>query len=200
MLLQLTRRVGSSVVTRFTAADVTTSDQIDRARYRIDPPPGAKTNSFSIGFVLKTLDEAGTGLPYDLLVPGQVPDGFTLESVSVDRDVASSTGPEGMNPPVKNIVAMTWHNGAHRFTVTLRPTNSEQWDDPFRPEGLVLDAQPVRLELPGRAPLEGTVSVDAPVVPHLWGITGDVVVTVSGDLHRAELERVAGSLRPHRAG
>ena len=28
-------------------------------------------------------------------------------------------------------------------------------------------------------------------------VTGDIVVTVSGDLPRAELEQVAGSLRPH---
>jgi hypothetical protein len=81
--------------------------------------------------------------------------------------------------------------------VTLRPKGAEQWDDPFGSEGMVADAQPVRLELPGRQPLEGTVVVDAPLFPHLWGITGDVVVTVSGDLARADLEQVARSLRRH---
>jgi hypothetical protein len=62
---------------------------------------------------------------------------------------------------------------------------------------MVLDSQPVRLPLAGRPALEGEVAVSAPVVPHLWGVTGDIVVTVSGDLPRADLERVAGSLRRH---
>ncbi len=81
-----------------------------------------------------------------------------------------------------------------------RPRTFEQWDNPFGGEGVVLDSSPVRIELPGRPPLEGTVAVDAPARPHLWGITGDVVVTVSGDLSKEELERVAASLRPHQPG
>lgn len=200
VLLQLTRQVGDLVVTRFTASDVTTGDTIDRARYWIELPPGAKTNAFHLGFERRTLDEAAAGLPYELLVPNGVPPGFALESVSVDRAVPSPTGPEGMNPPARHIVAMTWHDGAYRFTVTLRPKGTDQWDDPFGAEGMVPDAEPVRLPLAGRAPLAGKVVVDAPQVPHLWGITGDIVITVSGDLSRAWLERVAGTLQPHRAG
>ncbi|HEX6380147.1 MAG TPA: hypothetical protein VF180_02765, partial [Acidimicrobiia bacterium] len=99
----------------------------------------------------------------------------------------------------KQIVAMTWHDGVDRFTVTLRPKGTDQWDDPFGAEGMVPDNQPAVLPLPGRAPLNASVVVDAPFVPHLWGITEDIVVTVSGDLPRAELERVAGSLQPHRS-
>jgi anti-sigma factor RsiW len=64
---------------------------------------------------------------------------------------------------------------------------------------MVADAQPVRIELAGRPALEGTVVVDGPLTPHLWGITGDLVVTVSGDLSRDELQQVAASLRPHTA-
>jgi hypothetical protein len=200
VLLRLTL-TGPKVTTAFSASDITTSDQADRSRYQLNPPAGARTTTFSIGFVPKTLDEAAaSGLPYDLLVPRLVPSGFEPQSVSVDKDVASSSGPEGMNPPATSVVAMTWRNGAQEFTVTLRPKGADQWDDPLGAEGLMLDAQPVRLALEGRPELEGTVAVDAPIRPHLWGITGDVVVTVSGDLPRAELEAVAGSLRAHRAG
>lgn len=200
VLLELTRRVGDQVISRFTVSDVSTSDKIDRTHYWVEVPAGAQTNEHDRGFRRSTLDEAASGLPYDLLVPRQVPDGFTIEAVSIDRDVPSQTGPEGMNPPAKQIVAMTWNHGAQRFTVTLRPKGSDQWDDPFGGEGMVPDAQPVRLDLAGRPELDGTVVIDAPFIPHLWGITGDIVVTVSGDLPRAELERVAGSLQPHRAG
>ncbi len=40
--------------------------------------------------------------------------------------------------------------------------------------------------------------VDPLVVPHLWVKTRRLVVTVSGDLTRAELLAVAGSLRAAR--
>ena len=200
VLLELTRRIDDLVVNRFTASDIVSGNQADRTKYRVEVPPGAKTTPVSIGFERKTLDEvAAAGLPYQLLVPNQVPDGYTLESVSVDRDVPSGTGPEGMNPPAKQIVAMTWYDGTHRFTVTLRRKGTDQWDDPFGAEGMVPDDRPVVLPLSGRAPLNASVIVDAPFVPHLWGITGDIVVTVSGGLPRAELERVAGSLQPHRS-
>jgi hypothetical protein len=199
VLLALTTRVDDLVVNRFTASDIGISDRTDRSRYSITPPSGAQSTTVPLGFAPHTLGEAAGGLPYALLVPSEVPAGFELESVAVNRDVASPTGPEGMNPPAKPVAAMTWRSGANRFTVTLRPSGGEQWDDPFGGEGVVLDSSPVRLELPGRPPLEGTVAVDAPAHPHLWGITGDIVVTVSGDLSRGDLERVAGSLRPYQA-
>jgi hypothetical protein len=202
-LLDLTRRVGDLVVTRFTTSQVTTSDQIDRSRYELSPPPGANTQRYSIGNVFRPLDDAASLVPYDLLVPTRVPAGFTLDSVNsvaVNRDVASPTGPEGVNAPTKPVVTMTWRRGAYTFTVTLRPSEGHpDWTDPLGAEGLVLDARPVRLQLDGRPPLDGQVAVDAPIEPHLWGTTGDIVVTVSGDLSRTELEGVAGSLRPHRA-
>jgi hypothetical protein len=203
VLVQLTRRIDDLVVNRFTASDVTVSDRIDRSRYQLTPPSGSKTTPVMIRFVPQSLDEAAAGLPYDLLVPTQVPDGFTLDSVNsvaVDREVGAPTGPEGVNAPSKPVVNMTWRRGAFTFTVTLRPSEGHpDWNDPLGAEGLVLDAQPVRLPLDGRPPLEGEVAVDAPIEPHLWGVTGDVVVTVSGDLPKAELERVAGSLQPHRS-
>jgi|GEM_PF-5243274 len=204
VLLQLTRRVGDQVVTRFTASAVTIGDQVDRSRYRLTPPPGSKTTPVPIGFVPTTLDEAAAHLPYDLLVPTWVPDGFTLDSVNsvaVNRDQAVPTGPEGVNAPTTPVVNMTWRRGAQTFAVSLRPSEGHpDWNDPLGREGLSLDAQTVRVPLDGRPPLDGQVAVDPPVEPHVWGVTGDLVVTVSGDLPRADLERVAGSLRPHRAG
>ena len=104
VLLQLTRSVGpvnstgTNIVSHFISHDVTVSDQIDRSRYHLDPPAGSKTNTFSIGFAATTLDGAAAEVPYDLLVPQRVPAGFTLQSVSVDRDVASSTGSDTASP------------------------------------------------------------------------------------------------------
>jgi hypothetical protein len=205
VLLHLTRRVDDLVVNRFTASDaVARPEPSDRAQFRIEPPAGANTTTVPLGFdgTDRTLTdaEAAAAVPYDLLVPDDVPPGFSNRSVMLNRDVPSPTGPEGMNPPATHVLALTWYGpGGSRFTITLRPSGGERWDDPFGGEGVVLGSSPVRLELPGRPPLEGTVAVDAPAHPHLWGVTGDVVVTVSGDLSGAELERVAGSLRPYPA-
>ena len=201
VLLHLQRRVDGKVTTEFTASDVTTSDRVDRSRYQLDPPAEAKKQEYSRGFVARSLDQAAAELPYDLLVPEHVPDGFTLDwapgSVSVNREVASPSGPEGANPPSKPVTSMTWRLGAQELTITLRPTDgATEWNDPLGAEGMVPDAQPVRIELPGRPALEGTVVVDGPLTPHLWGITGDLVVELSGDLSRDEFQRVAASLRP----
>lgn len=40
--------------------------------------------------------------------------------------------------------------------------------------------------------------VDPLASPHVWALTEDLVVTVSGDLTRGELLEVAESLQPHR--
>ena len=204
VLLQLTKRINDTVITRFTASDVTTADQIDRSRYQLTPPPGARTQPVTIGNEFKSLDETARLVSYDLLVPGWVPADFTLDSVNsvaIDRTIGAPTGPEGVNAPAKPVVTMTWRRGAETFTVTLRPSEGHpDWNDPLGREGLVLDAQAVHIPLEGRAALDGAVAVDAPVEPHLWGVTDDIVVTVSGDLPRAELERVASSLQLHRAG
>jgi hypothetical protein len=206
VLLHLTRRVDDLVVNRFTASDaVARPEPSDRAQFRLEPPPGANVSTVELGFDgndrTLTDAEAAAAVPYDLLVPSDVPEGFTARSVMLNRDVPSPTGPEGMNPPATQVVVMTWYGPRPgRFTITLRPSGGEQWDNPFGGEGVVLDSSPVRFELPGRPPLEGSVAVDAPARPHLWGITGDVVVTISGDLSRDELERVAASLRPHGDG
>lgn len=55
VLLQLTQSSGKTV-RRFAAGAVTTSDRIDRARYRLDPPAGSRESEFSSGYVARTLD------------------------------------------------------------------------------------------------------------------------------------------------
>jgi hypothetical protein len=203
VLLHLTRRVDDLVVNRFTASDIVLGEGGDNSVFRLEPSPGASTMTLPLGFdgPDRTLSDAdvAAAVPYDLLIPAQLPENFRRTSMMLNRDVPSPTGPEGMNPPVTSVVAMTYAgDDGRRFSVTLRPRGEGVWDDPFRGEGVVPESSPVRFELPDRPPLEGSVVVAAPSIPHLWGITGDVVVTISGDLSRAELERVGASLRPHR--
>jgi hypothetical protein len=209
VLLHLTRRAGDLVVSRFTASDVIMNDGSDNSVFRLDPPPGANTMTVPLGFdggdhnhdrAGITDAEVAAAVPYDLLVPTELPENFRRRSLMLNREVPSPTGPEGMNPPVTHVVVMTYLGPDRaRFSVTLRPKGEGEWDDPFRGEGVVPESAPVRFELPDRPPLEGSVVFGAPAVPHLWGITGDIVVTISGDLSRAELEQVARSLRRHQS-
>ena len=177
------------------ATSVDTAGEIDHSRFRIEIPPSMEHGSISVGFQATSLDEARRQLPYPVLVPEAVPDGYELDTVAVNRAEPSATGAEGMNPPVANIVAMTWRQGFFTFTVTLRPVEGQEWADPFGAEGMVFKIRPVEAKLPGRPPLAGELVVDAPAPPHLWGITPDLVVTADGDLSADELRRLAESLR-----
>jgi hypothetical protein len=193
ILLDLQEQAKGRIFRQLLALSVETSDQVDRSRFHIDVPASAKQSSFSDGFEPSTVEEASAAMPYPVLVPEEVPKGYRLAAVAVDRNVPSLTGAEGMNPPVADIVVFSWRQGFQAFNVTLR--SGRAWDDPFGAEGMVYDRTPVRLNLVGTSPLVGAVVVDPPARPHLWGITDPVVVTIDGDLSAGELRQVAGSLR-----
>lgn len=199
VLLELRLTSGGRPVEELAAVSVEVSDEVDRSRFRLDVPAGLDGPDTAIGFERRTLEELPGLVDYPVLVPGDVPGGFTLDAVTVNRVEPSPTGPEGMNPAVVDVVALRWRDGFSTFTVTLRPAGSNSaWDDPFGAEGVVTPRQDVRLPLPEREPLIGEVVVHPPAPPHLWGTSGHVVVTVDGDLDAAGLRRVAGSLRPMR--
>jgi hypothetical protein len=195
VLLSLRETSAGRPVRSITASSMEVSDQVDRSRFQLQVPPGVKTTTEPRGFRAVALDEARPLVGYDPLVPAEVPEGFRLQTVAVDPDVRNTTGAEGLNPPAVRIVTLRYANGFHAFTVTQRPKGAAQWDDPFGAEGRSFRAEPVKLALPGRPPLEGSLVLDPPSPPHVWGITGDLVVTVDGDLGASELRRVAGSLR-----
>ncbi|MGH9003864.1 MAG: hypothetical protein ACRDYV_12115, partial [Acidimicrobiia bacterium] len=170
------------------------SATVDRSRFSFHTDP-SKTSTFSRGFKPVSKEAASAAVPYDVLVPEDVPEGFDLDTITLNRDVPTGTGAEGMNPPVADVVAMQWRKGFLSFTVTLRPVSGQEWDDPFGREGFALKRVPLRAELPGREPLAGSLVVDAGGPPHLWGITSDIVVTAAGDLTAEEFLRLARSLR-----
>ena len=191
---------------RFEATSVEPRPHEDRRRYRPDPPPTAEVTVDDHGFSAMTLDEVAANAGYDLLVPASVPAGFELDEVLWDAEKPLYTGAEALNPAPARVTSMTWRGPAGaRVTVTLRPENSDPgakqegqvWSDPFGGEGVNLPATEVSVPLEGRPPLVGEVFLAAPAVPHLWGITGDLVVTVDGDLDADGLRALARSLRRH---
>jgi hypothetical protein len=132
---------------------------------------------------------------YHPLVPAWVPKGYRLTEVAVSRK-GSPTGPEGSNPVTGGVVSLSYRRGLDQFLVTTRLVGDDRsaWGDPLATErGSGIDQSGSEWRV---APSTGEWSAcnRSSCGPHLWVITDDLVVTVSGDLIRTELVRVANWL------
>jgi hypothetical protein len=132
-----------------------------------------------------------------VLAAAWTPAGYRRAETVAAAD-AQSTGAEGMNPRSRDVVATAWRRGLDRLVITTRSTGPtpRSWEDPLAPpEGYLASPQRVRLTAGALAGATAQVLIDPRAVPHLWVLTRERVVTVSGDLTRAELLRVANGLR-----
>jgi hypothetical protein len=126
-----------------------------------------------------------------------VPRGFE-RAETVTAPEGQPTGSEGMNPPSRDIVSAAWRRGLDRLVVTTRRAGPDPgaWTDPLAAgEGFLTTPQRVRFRTGALAGTTGELLLDPRATPHIWARTAELVVTVSGDLSRAELLRVAGSLQ-----
>jgi hypothetical protein len=160
-------------------------------------PAGATPMVTDDGFRRVSPAGAGRLVGYTPPVPRWVPAGFArAETFAAPH--ARSTGAEGMNPPSEGVVQAVWRRGLDRFVVTTRLSRDArgQWADPLAAgEGYLTTPERVRFHEGALAGATGELVIDARAIPHVWARTERLVVTVSGDLSRAELLRVASSLR-----
>jgi hypothetical protein len=162
--------------------------------FSIPFPPGAEILRTNAGFRHVDLEQAASVVGYQPLAPATVPDGFRLRTVAAAAR-AAATGPGQSNPKSRGIVSLCYRRGLEQFVVTTRLRDEGRWRDPFAVEGVPLRRDRVRLS--GGA-LEGAtaeVVVDPRATPHLWVVGKRLVVTIAGDLSRADLVAVAESLR-----
>jgi hypothetical protein len=165
--------------------------------FRLEFPPGAEVERQDLGFRRVSLSEVEGIVGYDPLVPSRVPEGFDLEEVTASEK-GSVTGAEGGNPVVGDIVSLSFRRGLDQFIVTTRPVGPDPslWGDPLASgEGYRDEPERVRLESGALSGEPADVLIDPLAIPHVWVKTDRLVVTVSGDLTRDELLRVAESLR-----
>jgi hypothetical protein len=158
--------------------------------FAVQFPVGAEILRTNAGFVHADRAQAAKIVGYQPLLPSAVPDGFRLDTIAVARET-ESTGPGGSNPPSRNVVSAVYRRGLDTFIVTTRQRVAGAWRDPFAVEGIDLASEQVSLPGAGVASLV----LDSRTVPHVWALTDQLVVTVSGDLDRAQLLSVARSLR-----
>jgi hypothetical protein len=173
--------------------------------FRLAFPPGAEVARIDDGFRRADLREVSGIVGYPPLVPASVPDGYELAEVSVATE-ATPTGAEAANPPSRMVVSLSYRRGLDQFLVTTRLTHApapgeselppaKLWSDPLATgEGYVDKGKQLTIT---RGALEGQQAELVVVprgIPHLWALTNKLVVTVGGDLSRAELVQVTDSL------
>jgi hypothetical protein len=178
--------------------DLEVGGDVPRSAFTIAFPPGVEVFRSDAGFHRVTLDEVRSIVGYDPLVPRSVPQGYELSEVAVAERVGATGALEG-NPTTINAVSLSYRRGLDQFIVTTRLVgdDSSAWSDPFATgEGRVEKGERVRFSSGALAGRIGELVIDPLEAPHVWTLTEDLIVTVSGDLTRDELLEVAEALEP----
>ena len=162
-------------------------------------PKGSEVARTDNGFRRVSLDEVEGRVGYSPLVPEQVPDGYDIAEVAI-AETAMQTGVEGGNPLSRNVVSLAYRRGLDRFVVATRlrhvPGFQDIWDDPLGTgEGFRDDPERIRVASGALAGVQAELLIVPRNTPHIWAKTDKLVVTIAGDLSRAELVAVAESLR-----
>jgi hypothetical protein len=177
--------------------------EVTRGTFILDFPPGAEVMRSDHGF--RRLNGVGpvTGVVgYSPLVPAWVPEGYELAEVAAAPGSGAPTGPEAGNPASTGVVSLSYRRGLDQLVVTTRlrhvPGFQDVWDDPFGGEGLVSEPEQIVARRGALSGVELNLLIVARNIPHVWALTDELVVTVSGDLSRDELVRITESLRAQR--
>jgi hypothetical protein len=165
---------------------------------RARAPAGAAVLRLDGGFRSTRPAAARERVGYAPPLPTSLPAGYR-RAATVTAATAQPTGNEAMNPPSRGVVSTVYRRGLERVVVTsrLRGGTASRWTDPLASgEGYTDRSTAARLRQGALRGATARVVTDARGVPHLWALTDRLVVTVSGDLTRAELLTAARSLRP----
>jgi hypothetical protein len=160
-------------------------------------PPDAEVTATSHGFItteLAAVPLLGRG---EAVRPGWLPTGFELAVVAVRADppAGAPTTAGGANPADEDVLSLGFQRGSERITVSTRAagTDPAAWEAPF---GSTLTDPRERTLGDGRFNgARAHVGLDVFGRAHLWALSGDTVLTVSGDLSTDDAFRLATSLR-----
>ncbi len=159
-------------------------------------PHGIEVFRTESGFHRTSLPRVSEAVGYAPLVPDWVPAGYVLSEVAVAHR-AQPTGREGSNPASERVVSLSYRRGFDHLVVSTRLARTGQrWSDPLATgEGFVDDPEPLRIRTGALSGAEAQLLIAPRGIPHVWALAESLVVTVSGDLSRSELTRIAGALR-----
>jgi hypothetical protein len=184
-------------VRRVRIVDWSTETEVPGDTFVQPAPDDVEPESTSDGFIsteLAAVPLLGRG---EAVTPGWLPEGFELEVVAVRADppagAASTAG--GENPPDEDVLSLGFQRGLERITVTTRAAGVDRsaWSAPFSAD---LDDERERTLGDGRFNgARAHAGIDVLGHAHLWLVSGDTVLTISGDLTVDEAFQVARSLR-----
>ncbi len=159
-------------------------------------PSGRETTVIDGGFRTRTLRQSAGRAGYAPLVPRTLPDGFRRAQTRF-AERTQPTGTEGLNPPSRGVVSTAYRRGFDRVLVTTRRRlgSDRRWSDPISAgEGFRVSEARIRLARGALAGQTARLVIDPRAIPHVWILSRDLVVTISGPLSRAELIAAAESL------
>lgn len=210
MPVRVTETLNGNFVREIRIEKLATDEPPDADEFTIEFPSDARVTRRDEGFERRSLEQVEAFVGYDPLVPARFPEGYELTEIAVARE-GFPTGTEGGNPPSGNIVSLSYRRGLDQFLVTTRlrgrdcpqlgeppcsPGLTTIWSDPLATgEGFRDDPERITLSNGSLAGVDAELLIVPRNVPHIWALTDDLVVTVSGDLSRTELIAVAESVR-----
>jgi hypothetical protein len=176
--------------------DLAVNTNLPPDTFRLEFPPGADVARMDDGFRRVELSDVARSVGYAPIVPAWVPEGYELAKVAVAGE-GHPTGTEAANPPSRKVVSLSYRRGLDQFLVTTRLSvpPKERWSDPLATgEGFVDQGEELTIGRGALAGQQAELVVVPRGMPHLWALTDELVVTVGGDLSKAELIQVTESL------
>jgi hypothetical protein len=159
--------------------------------FTLEPRPGQTLFRLDDGFQRVSLGDVEGVVGYEPLVPTWLPERFELVDVAVAEAARPTGDGPDENPASRGVVSLAYGRGLDLLVVSTRLIGADRsrWSDPIPVAEATVEPEPVTF---GGA--RGKLFIDPAVVPHVWGLTDRLVVTVAGNLGREELLRVARSL------
>jgi len=195
--VQIERTQGERLVRRITVVGWETVTEVPGDAFAQPVPDDVTPSVVSSGFIsteLAAVPLLGRG---EAVTPGWLPEGFDLEVVAVRADppAGASGTAGGANPADEDVLSLGFQRGPERITVTTRAAGSDHaaWQSPFAAP--LVDPRERTL---GDGRFNGAraeAGIDLYGRAQLWLVSGDTVLTVSGDLTVDDAFRLATSLR-----
>jgi hypothetical protein len=199
MPVSVVERKNDAVLRELRVENLAVNADLAAGTFRLDFPPGAEVSRSDDGFRRMGLSQVSALVGYEPLLPTWAPDGYEPAVVAVATK-GGPTGVEAGNPESRMVVSFVYRRGFDQFLVTTRlarPSGAGPvWSDPLATgEGFVDRREQVALRTGALRSARAELVIVPRSLPHLWAVDDELVVTVAGDLSRAELLRVAESLK-----
>jgi hypothetical protein len=193
--LSVRETLGGTLVQGFELDDLRLNPSISARSFA--PRIPADATVVDEGFRAVNFTAAADRVGYTPLAPTALPAGYGRAETRVARTTPSPTGNEALNPPSRDVVSTAYRRGLDRIIVSTRRTgpDPDAWQDPVASgEGNLVEPERVPIRAGALRGATANVLVDPRVEPHVYVVTDELVLTITGPLTRDELIRAVESI------